>query len=104
MFNRSAIMKRAWAIHRRGEIARARLRADSVELPALSHRQLFANALRTAWTEAKHEVVAAHLAERAERPVSRHRQELHSLDMKDRWSRADHRRATELRDQIRRAA
>ena len=108
MYNRKAIMNRAWAIHRKGAARRAKRRAQGETFPP--ERKLFANALRTAWREAKDAVQRtawdAHQAELATQPVTRSdaiRSSIHDLNMKTRWNAADYRRRDNLASQLRAA-
>lgn len=109
MFDRKAIMTAAWAIHRKGAARRAERRAQGETFPP--ERKLFANALRTAWREAKDAVRAAaleaHQAKLAAKPVTKAetiRSSIHDLNMKTRWNAADYQRHSDLTSQLRAAA
>ena len=72
--------------------------------PALPHRTLIANCLRTAWNAAKALARAARLAAVIAEPLTPEQNELLRLENKTRWSPADYLRARELRHELRRAA
>ena len=108
MYDRKAIMTAAWARHREGAAGRAERRAQGETFPP--ERKLFANALRTAWREAKdavrHAAWARHLAKLEAQPVTKAdtiRASIHSLNMKTRWNAGDYRRHSELTSQLRAA-
>ena len=108
MYNRKAIMTAAWTIHRKGAAGRAERRAQGETFPP--ERKLFANALRTAWREAKDAVRAAALEARqvelAAKPVTKAetiRFSIHDLNMKTRWTAADYQRRDNLASQLRAA-
>ena len=93
MFNKSEIMKAAWAATK-AEIAR-----NTSPLSAGSRRFIFKHHLKAAWANAK----------RAARPVATGRaadlrQRLYVLDCKTRWTASDFAAADALRAEIRQAA
>lgn len=93
MFNKSEIMKAAWAATK-AEIARSR-----VPLSAGSRRYIFRHQLKAAWAMAKRNaepVVAG--------PAADLRQRLYVLDCKTRWTAADYIAADALRTEIQQAA
>lgn len=97
MFNRSEILRTAWAAYRKT--------AMLIGLGAFSHRH-FAHALRMAWYEAKQLAfyTALEVEEAAEaiaNPVkAAARSELVDLTMKDRWTPADFSRVSALNQAI----
>ena len=99
MFNHRAIMQDAWTRYRK---ARAISAANGS--PALPHRTLIANCLRTAWQVAKALARAARLAEVISEPLTPDQNELLRLENKTRWNPADYQRARDLRHELRRAA
>lgn len=93
MFNRSEIMKAAWA-GAKAEIAR-----NDTPLSVGSRRFIFKHHLKAAWAAAK----------RAARPVetgraAELRQRLYVLDCKTRWTPADYAAADAMRAEIQQAA
>ena len=108
MYNRKAIMTAAWAIHRKGAAGRAVRRAQGETFPP--ERKLFANALRTAWADAKAAVQRAaweaRQAVQTAMPVTKAdtiRASIHDLNMKTRWSAADYQRRDQLTKRLRAA-
>ena len=99
MLDRAKIMKAAWAAHRKGAERRASRRLQGETFPA--EGKLFANALRTAWRQAKDALARSTPDPVIVAPVSA---ALFDLNMKDRWTSADYRRADELRAERREAA
>lgn len=97
MFNRSEILRSAWA--------RYRASAERIGLVEFS-RKRFANALRMAWSDAKlhahvRQQMAAEAAEAEANPIKAEaRAELLGLQMKDRWTPADYSRAASLNHAI----
>jgi len=93
MFNRSEILRAAWASYRQT--------AALIGLVAFS-RKHFAHALHMAWEDAKLAAyIALQMAEEAAEaianPAAAHaRDELVSLNMKDRWTPSDFSRASAL--------
>ena len=75
-FNKSAIMKRAWEIIRKADLARFGLRF------------ILRNALRKAWQEAKDVIRSAKF--RAYLDANPIDPELARLEAKDRWTREDY--------------
>ncbi len=99
MLTHRAIMQDAWTRYRK---ARAISAANG--FPALLHRALIANCLRTAWNVAKALARAARIAAVIAEPLTPEQDELLRLVNKTRWSPADYQRARELRHGLRRAA
>ena len=97
MFNRSEILRTAWASYRKT--------AALIGLTTFS-RKRFATALRMAWDDAKTlAFYAALAAEEAAEAVANPakadaRAELLDLQMKDRWASADYSRAAALNHAI----
>ena len=108
MYNRKAIMNRAWVIHRKGAASRAERRAQGETFPP--ERKLFANALRTAWADAKAAVQRAaweaRQAVQTAMPFTKAdtiRASIHDLNMKTRWTTADYQCRDSLASQLRAA-
>ena len=99
MFNHRAIMQDAWTRYRK---ARAISAANG--FPALPHRTLIANCLRTAWQVAKALARAAQLAAVIAEPLTPEQTELLRLENKTRWRPVDYQRARQLRHEMRSAA
>lgn len=99
MPNHRAIMQDAWTRYRK-----ARVISAVNGFPALPHRTLIANCLRTAWNVAKALARAVRLAAVIAEPITPEQNELLRLENKTRWSPADYQRARELRHELRRAA
>ena len=99
MPNYRAIMRDAWTRYRK---ARAVSAANG--FPALPHRALISNCLRTAWNAAKALARAVRLAAVIAEPLTPEQNELLRLENKTRWSPADYQRARQLRHEMRRAA
>ncbi|MEM6623670.1 MAG: hypothetical protein AAF674_15680 [Pseudomonadota bacterium] len=91
MYNRRAIMQRAWEIYRRARRISAAAGEDGIHLP---HRVLLRNALLAAWSDAKFERKVANLPPQ---PTSGPAAELARLNAKSFWSREDYQMADELR-------
>jgi hypothetical protein len=102
MFDRKAIMNRAWAIHREGTARRTARRAQGETFPP--ERKLFANALRLAWREAKDAVTAIRLEAVEPIAINPTRAAIHDLNMKTHWTTADYQRHSLLTSQMRNAA
>ena len=101
MYDRKAIMNRAWAIHRKGTASRAERRQHGETFPP--KRKLFANALRMAWREAKDEVTAVRLEALEPIAINPTRVAIHALNMKTRWNAADYQHRDQLASQLRAA-
>ena len=99
MLSHRAIMQDAWTRYRK-----ARAISAAKGFPALPHRTLIANCLRTAWNVAKALARAVRLAAVIADPLTPEQNELLRLENKTRWSPADYQRARELRHELRRAA
>lgn len=84
MYDQAQIMRNAWAIVRKANVAK------------FGFRVIMARALKRAWADAKFELALQARRAAAEPPAARVLEQIADLEQKDRWTAADKARRAQL--------